>query len=94
MFDLLVLTSLDQLLFILKILFNFITKQATSTRRSTVLSLPLQLGFPDDLCLAIHCQIGYIGCQFLLPGGSIGPGYVLQLLFGEKSQNCEQLNNH
>ncbi len=45
--DLLVLTSLDQLLFILKILFTYVTKQAaTLMRRSTVLSLPLQLVFP------------------------------------------------
>ncbi len=38
-----VLTSLDQLIFILKILFAFVTKQATFTRRSTLLILPLQL---------------------------------------------------
>jgi hypothetical protein len=31
---------------------------------------------------------GDISCQFLMPGGSIGPRYVLQLLFSEKSQNC------
>ncbi len=41
--DLLVLTSLDQLLFILKILLTFFTKQATFMRRSTVLRLPPQL---------------------------------------------------
>jgi len=46
--NLLVLTSLDQLIFKLKILFTFFTKQATLMRRSTVLSLPLQLVFPDD----------------------------------------------
>jgi hypothetical protein len=44
--DLLVLTSLDTLLFTLKILFPFDTKQATLMRRSTVLSLLLQLVFP------------------------------------------------
>jgi hypothetical protein len=44
--DLLVLTSLDQLIFILKILFSFLTKQATLMRRSTVPSLPPQLEFP------------------------------------------------
>ncbi len=44
--DLLVLTSLDKLLFILKILFAFFTKQATFMRRSTVLSIHLQLVFP------------------------------------------------
>ncbi len=44
--DLLVLTSLDQLLFTLKILFTFLTKQATIMRKSTVLSLSPQLVFP------------------------------------------------
>jgi hypothetical protein len=44
--DLLALISLDQLLFILKILFTYVTQQATLMRRSTVLSLPLQLVFP------------------------------------------------
>ncbi len=47
--DLLVLTSLDQLLFILKILFTFLTKQAISMRRLTVLSRPPQLVFPVSL---------------------------------------------
>jgi len=46
MVDLLVVTSLDRLLFILKILFTFFTKQPTSIRRSIVLSLPPQLVFP------------------------------------------------
>ncbi len=45
--DLLVLTSFDQLLVLLKILFTYLTKQLTLMRRSTVLlSLPLQLEFP------------------------------------------------
>jgi hypothetical protein len=44
--NLLVLTSLDQLLFILKLLFTSFTKQATLMRGATVLSLPLQLVFP------------------------------------------------
>ncbi len=39
-------TILDQLLFTLKLLFIFATKQATLMRRSTVLSLPLRLVFP------------------------------------------------
>jgi hypothetical protein len=39
--DLLVLTNLDQLLFILKMLFTFFTKQATLRRKSTLLSLSL-----------------------------------------------------
>ncbi len=38
--DLLVLTSLDQLIFIYKISFSFFIKQATLMRRSTVLILP------------------------------------------------------
>ncbi len=47
--DLLVLTSLHKLLFILEKLFTFSTQQATLTRRSTVLSLPLQFVFPEFL---------------------------------------------
>jgi hypothetical protein len=43
---LLVLTSLDQLISKLKILFSFFIKQPTLMRRSTVLILPLQLVFP------------------------------------------------
>jgi hypothetical protein len=35
-----------------------------------------------------HFTTPPISCQFLLTGGSIGPRYVLQLLFSEKSQNC------
>jgi len=46
--DLLVLTSFDRLLFILKILFTFFTKQVTLLRRSTVLILFLQLVFPGE----------------------------------------------
>jgi hypothetical protein len=46
--DLLVLTSLYWLIFFLKILFIGVSKQATLIRRSTVLSLPLQLGFPGE----------------------------------------------
>ncbi len=44
--DLLVLTNLDKLVFILTILFSFFTKQVTLMRRSTVLSLFPQLVFP------------------------------------------------
>jgi hypothetical protein len=44
--DLLVPTSLDQLLFILQTLLTFLQKRATFMRRSTVLCLPLQLVFP------------------------------------------------
>ncbi len=44
--DLLELTSLDKLIFKLKILINFITKHFTIMRRSIVLSLPFQLMFP------------------------------------------------
>ncbi len=48
--DLLVLTSLDQLLFVLKILLTFFSRQATSMRRSSVLSLPSQLAFHGQSC--------------------------------------------
>ncbi len=44
--DLLVLTSLNQLLFTLIIVFTFVTKQAIIIKRLTVLSLPVQLVFP------------------------------------------------
>jgi hypothetical protein len=40
---LVVLTSYDQLLFILKIVLTFVTKQATLMRRTSVLNPPLQL---------------------------------------------------
>jgi hypothetical protein len=43
MLNLIELTSLYQLLFILKILFTFFSKQASLAGRSTVLSLSLQL---------------------------------------------------
>ncbi len=56
--DLLILTSLDQLVLILQTFFTFLTKWATLMRRSTVLSLPLQLVFP------VHIEslgdIGYL----------------------------------
>jgi hypothetical protein len=44
--DLLVLTGLDHLIFILKTLFTFVTKHATSIRRSIVLSLPSSVSVP------------------------------------------------
>jgi hypothetical protein len=44
--DLLELTSLNQLIFILEILITFATKQAILMRRSIVPSLSLQLVFP------------------------------------------------
>ncbi len=44
--DLLVLTTLCQLFLILQTLFTYFTKQPTLKRRSSVLSLPLQLVFP------------------------------------------------
>jgi hypothetical protein len=44
--DLLVLTRLDSLIFILEILLTFSTKQVTLTRRSFVLSLLPQRDFP------------------------------------------------
>ncbi len=44
-FDLLLLTSLEQLFLILKLCFYFFAKQPTLMRRSIVLSLPLQWGF-------------------------------------------------
>jgi hypothetical protein len=45
--DLLVLISIDKLLFILQRLSNFVTKQANLIMGSTVLSLSLQLELPE-----------------------------------------------
>ncbi len=45
--DLLVLTSSDQLLSLLKTFIFLFTKQGIIIRRSTVLTLLLQKGFPD-----------------------------------------------
>jgi hypothetical protein len=44
--DLLVLITLDKLIFLLEILFIFVTKKATLMRKLTVLNLHLQLVFP------------------------------------------------
>jgi hypothetical protein len=52
--DLLVLTSLDQLSFISKILTNFFTKQATLIRKPVVLSLSRQLVFPAHSISSYH----------------------------------------
>ncbi len=46
--DLLALTSLDQLIFILIMSYTFITKQATIMSRLTILSFPVKLAFPAD----------------------------------------------
>jgi hypothetical protein len=56
--DLLVLTIL--LLFILKRLFNYVTKQATLMRRSTVLSIPLQLVFTGLSLASIYSLVKYL----------------------------------
>ncbi len=47
-FELLLQTIWYQLLFKLEIFFTYYTKQATLTKRSTVLSLPLQFVLPDS----------------------------------------------
>ncbi len=57
--DLLVLTSSYSALFKLKILFTFVSKQATLKRRSTVMSLPPQLVFPVQV-LVCKVRIGLI----------------------------------
>ncbi len=44
--DLLVITILDEPIFIMKILFTFVTKRTTLMRRSTVLSLPPSVSIP------------------------------------------------
>jgi len=63
--DLLVPTSKDQLLFILKILFTFFTKQAMLMRRSTVLSLPVEIVFPVASRVAIFCRSFTLGASKL-----------------------------
>jgi hypothetical protein len=55
--DLLVLTSLDQILFIFEILFNLFTKQDALTRRSMVLTLLLQIVLPGS---SIGAQLSII----------------------------------
>ncbi len=60
--DLLVLTSLDQLLFLLKILFSCFTKWANLMKRSMVLSLPAQLVFP---ALALGNQLMWNPCEMI-----------------------------
>jgi hypothetical protein len=54
--DLLVSNTLDQYIFILKIISTFVTKQGTLRRRSTVLSHPLQLVFPASSILWLVWQ--------------------------------------
>jgi hypothetical protein len=56
MVDLLVATSLCQILSILKILLTFFTKTSYLNRRSTVPNLSLQLGFPDYTHFITHLQ--------------------------------------
>ncbi len=64
--DRLVLTSLYQLLLILKTLLSFLQKQATLMRRLTVLSLPLQLLFLGYYVCGYHTlQPQYNKCQSL-----------------------------
>ncbi len=59
--DLLLLTSLDKLLFTLKILFTLFKKQAILIRRSTVLSLPPpQLVFPDETQIKTESLISVV----------------------------------
>ncbi len=65
MVDLLVLTNLDQLIFILKILFTFLQNSLQLLiRRSTVLSHPILLVFPGlTLQLAFPDGIVFYGCH-------------------------------
>ncbi len=64
--DVLVLTILDLVLYILKLLLTFFTKQATLMRRSTVLSISLQLVFPvcigREVLLKGKAQYGWPAC--------------------------------
>ncbi len=64
--NLLVLTSLDQLIFILKILFTVVTRQADIKRRSTVPSLPFLLAFPAP----VPCLMFPFNCSELNPAST------------------------
>ncbi len=60
-----VLTSLDQLIFTMKILCTFWAKQATLMRRSTVPSLPVQLVFPGESFILKSLATAYfLQCHF------------------------------
>jgi hypothetical protein len=62
--DLLVTTSFDQLLLIMKTIFTFLPKQATVMRRSTLLILSHQLGFPDLMFVVktrVNCDLAHKG---------------------------------
>jgi hypothetical protein len=84
--DLLVLTTLDQLLLELKILFTSFTKQAVLMRRSTVLTLPPQLVFHD-------CEIIVIGIIWIDDKGSTWPCESKPL--ANESHRClRYLNKH
>jgi hypothetical protein len=62
----LVLTSLDQLRFKMKILFKCFTKQATLLRRSTVLSLFPKLVFPDlSLIIRLGASLVSVSAAYL-----------------------------
>ncbi len=64
----LLLRSLDQLLFKLKILFTFHTKLGALLWRSIVLSLPLQLVFPGRSTLLSICWYNYTAMTLLHNG--------------------------
>jgi hypothetical protein len=64
MLDHFVLTSLDQPIFELEILFSFFTKQATLMRRPTVLSLSSQLVFPGFSYKIFLCAIYTLDLEY------------------------------
>ncbi len=57
-FDLLVQTSLDELPFNIESIIYFFTKQATLTRRSTVLSPSPSVGIPCSIFLQARVRLG------------------------------------
>jgi hypothetical protein len=67
--DLLVLTRSDQLTFMMKLYFSLFTKRVILMRRSSVLSLPPQLGFPGETIphLWYHRRCGVINPKFKSP---------------------------
>ncbi len=72
--DLLVLTGSDQLLFVLRVSFYFLTKQPILTRRSTKLSLPLQLALG---CRQVPNRVQYLYQMYRVNSASSAAGFWL-----------------
>ena len=94
---LLVLISLDLLLFILKMLYTLFTKQATLMKGSVVLSLPPQLVFPAKMFL--YCQSFPLNGELHISGplnnhirqnDRIDPN-LFSITLGGQGKNCREV---